>query len=41
MDMPQAQANENRIFGGRQAGKRRRSTTGRIKFDSHLTTSLP
>jgi hypothetical protein len=38
--MPQIKANENHIFLGREARKRRRSTTGRIKFDAHLATSL-
>jgi hypothetical protein len=28
------------FFAGRETGKRRRWTTGRIKFDSHLATSL-
>jgi hypothetical protein len=32
--MPQIKANENRIFSGKEAGKRRYSTTGRIKFDA-------
>jgi hypothetical protein len=39
MDMPQQQANETRLFAGRQAGKRRRWTTGRIKFDSGVATN--
>jgi len=36
--MPQIKANENGIFWGRKAGERRRSTTGRIKFDAGLAT---
>jgi hypothetical protein len=36
--MPQIKANENRIFSRSGAGERRRSTTGRSKFDAQTFT---
>jgi hypothetical protein len=39
MDMPQQKASEKLIFERWRSSKRRHSTTGRIKFDSHLDAS--